>query len=358
MTNPKRDEVSMDDRLPAEVELRGIGLSFTLAAGKNLSRTWDRELRTESESRFRSAVTREALEINFSPPILIDAQWPAMNMQLGGIKREFATGETQVFLGSIHGVAEGLIDFSEKAKTEIGALIVAGVTGTAMERRGYNPMQDPRIVATLETLADHFRRQPKQGVSEIEFRDFGSPQIEVNLAMKKEFRHIEKSAGLLVRQGTTIDMIIAGRGNLANMIASRTVAERAAATNVDSVTISSNGLLVVVNDKPVAYLDRLRIDRGGAVTLEKMRLEGAVGQAEGMESVVRMVASAMKWVSGGTPVDASLTMGTNSRDILASFVPDAVREQIEKTLTQGVKQILVANRNVVPELDLVEIMGT
>lgn len=358
MTNPKQDDVSMDDRFPADVELRGIGLSFTLGAGKNLSRTWDRELRTESESRFRSAVTRDALEITFRPPILIDAQWPAMNMQLGEIKREFSTGETKVFLGSIHGVTEGLIDFSESAKKEIGALISAGVNGTAMDKRGYNPMQDPHIVGTLESLADHFRRQPTQGVSEIQFSDFGSPQIEVNLVMKTDFKHIEKNAGLAVRQGTKIDMLIAGHGNLANMIASRTFAERAAATNIDTVTISSDGLLVVVNDKPIAYLDRLRIDRGGAVTLEKMRLEGVVGQAEGMESVIRMVASAMKWVSSGASNDASMTIGTNSQDVLATFVPDAVRAQVEKTLTQGVKQILVANRNVVPELDLVEIMGT
>lgn len=358
MTNPKQDDVSMDDRFPAEVELRGIGLSFTLGAGKNLSRTWDRELRTESESRFRSAVTREALEITFRPPILIDAQWPAMNMQLGEIKREFATGETKVFLGSIHGVTEGLIDFSDSAKKEIGALINTAVSGTAMERRGYNPMQDPHIVATLETLADHFRRQPSQGVSDIEFSDFGSPQIEVNLVMKTDFRHIEKNAGLEVRQGTKIELLIAGHGNLAKMIASRTFAERAAATKIDTVTISSDGLLVVVNNKPVACLDRLRIDRGGAVTLEKMRLEGVVGQAEGMESVIRMVASAMKWVSSGASNDASMTMGTNSHDVLASFVPDVVRDQVEKTLTQGVKEILLANRNVVPELDLVEIMGT
>jgi hypothetical protein len=358
MTNPKREEVSMDERMPAEVELRGIGLSFTLGAGKNLSRTWQRELRTESESRFRSAVTRDALEISFSPPILIDALWPAMNMQLGGIKREFSSGETKVFLASIRGVAEGLVDFSEDAKKEIASLVNSAVSGTAMERRGYNPMQDPQIVSTLENLADHFRQQPSQGVSNIEYRDFGSPKIDIQLCLETDFRHIEKNAGLSVRQGTTIDVLISGHGNLATMMASRTTAEKAAATNIDSVTISSDGLLVVVNDKPIAYLDRLRMDRGGVVTLEKMRLEGVAGQAEGMESVVRMVASAMNWVSGGAPIDGAMKMGANSRDVLATFVPDAVRVEIEKTLTQGVKEILLANRNAVPELDLVEIMGT
>ena len=357
MTNPKLENKSLDEQMPAEVELQSIGLSFTLGAGKNLSRTWQRELRTESESRFRSSVTRDSLEISFSPPILIDAQWPAMNMQLGGIKRVFSNGETTAALGSIRGVAEGLVDFSEDAKKEICALLISGLTGTDMARLAYNPMQDPKIVSTLETLAEHFRRQPKQGVSEIEFRDFGSPNIDIQLTMKTDFQHIEKGAGLSVRRGTTIDMLIVGHGNLATILASRTNAERAAATNIDYVTISSDGLLVVVNDKPVAYLDRLRIDLGGAVTLEKCRLEGAVGQAEGMESLIRTIASTLQWPASEPNRETGRTMAMNSTDMIAKIIPDIVRSQIEKTLTDGVKKLLHTYRNVLPELDLVEIMN-
>lgn len=358
MTNPRLENKSLDEQMPAEVELQSIGMSFTLGAGKNLSRTWQQELRTESESRFRSSVTRDSLEISFSPPILIDAQWPAMNMQLGGIKRVFSNGETTASVASIRGVAEGVVDFSGEAQKQICGLLISALIGTEMAKLAYNPMQDPKIVATLETLGDHFRRQPKQGVSDVEFRDFGSPHIDIKLAMKADFRHIEKGAGLSVRRGTTIDVLIVGHGNLATILASRTTAEKAAATNIDYVTISSDGLLVVVNDKPVAYLDALRINRGGTVTLEKCRLEGAVGQAEGMESLIRTVASAMQWPSDGRNQDAGRTMATNSSDMIAQIIPDIVRSQIEKTLTDGVKKLLVANRNVVPEIDLVEIMGT
>lgn len=358
MTNPKLDDKSMDERMPAEVELQSIGMSFTLGAGKNLSRTWDRELRTESESRFRSSVTRDSLEINFSPPILIDAQWPAMNMQLGGIKRVFSTGETTASLGSIHGVTEGLIDFSESAQKEICALIISGIQGTTMAQLAYNPMQDPHIVSTLESIADNFRRQPQQGVSEIAYRDFGNPRIDVSLVLKTDFKHIEKGTGLTVRRGTTIDVQIAGDGNLATIMAAHSTAERATATNVKSVTITSDGLLVVVNEKPVAYLDCLRIDHGGAVTLEKLRLEGAVGQAEGMESLIRVIAAVREWTTSNASAETGRTMAMNSEDMLAKVVPDIVRNQIEKTLTDGVKKILQANRNVVPEIDVAKIMGT
>jgi hypothetical protein len=355
MTNPNLDGKSLDDQMPAEVELSSIGLSFTLGAGKNLSRNWQRELRTESESRFRSTVTRDSLEISFSPPILIDAQWPAMNMQLGGIKLEFSTGRTTAFLGAIHGITEGMIDFSDDAKKEIGALITTGVKGTAMAQIGYNPMQDPHIISTLETLADHFRQQPQEDPTDVEYSDFGAPQIDISLSMKDDFRHIEKNAGLAVRRGTTIHVSILGHGNLATMMASRTTAEKVNAAKIDSVTIVSDGMLVVVNDKPIAYLDRMRIDRGGTVSLEKVRLEGAAGEVAGIETLIRVMASAIQWTTSGSSLDDGMTMAMHSKDTQATVIPDVVRAQIEKTLTDGVKQLLKANRLVIPEVDIEEV---
>jgi hypothetical protein len=355
MTNPKRDEKSMDEHVPAEIELRSIGLSFTLGAGKNLSRSWQRELRTESESRFRATVTRSSLEISFSPPILIDAQWPAMNMQLGGVKRDFSTGETTAILGSIHGVAEGLIDYSDDAKKEVCALITMGIMGTAMAHMGYNPMQDPRIVSTLEAVGDHFRGQPQEKPSEIEYSDFGAPRVDMTMVMKTDFRHIEKKAGLSVCRGTTIDVSISGSGNLATMMASRTTADKVNAAKIHSVTIVSDGLLVIVNDKPIAYLDRMRIDHGGAVTLEKLRLEGTAGEIAGIETLIRVMSSAMQWAASGRGIDDGMTMAMNSGDAQAKVIPDIVRGEIEKTLTEGVKQLLRANRAVVPEVDIEEV---
>ena len=300
-------------------------------------------------------MTRDSLEIGFSPPILIDAQWPAMNMQLGGVKRDFSTGQTTAFLGSIHGVAEGLIDFSNDAKKEVCALITSGVTGTAMEQTGYNPMQDAHIVSTLETLANHFRQEPQKSPSEVEYSDFGAPRVDMNMVMKTDFRHIEKNAGLAVRSGTTIDVSILGHGNLATMMASRTTAEKVNAAKIDSVTIASDGILVIVSDKPIAYLDRMRIDRGGAVTLEKLRLEGAAGEVAGIETLIRVMASAIQWTASGATLDDGMTMAMNSRDTQANVIPEVVRTQIEKTLTDGVKQLLKANRTVVPEVDIEEV---
>jgi hypothetical protein len=353
MTNPVCDGVSIDDRVPTEVELGAIGLSFTLGAGKNLSRNWQRELRTESESRIRASVSREKLEIGFNPPLLIDAQWPAMNMQIGGVTLDFATSRTMVSIGSIHGVTEGLIDFSEDAKKEIGALITSGIAGTAMAQPGYNPMKDPCIISTLELIADNFRRQPSSGPGEVKTSDFGDPRIDVRLTTTGDQTFVEEGAGLSVPKGTVIEVSITGRGNLATIMASETTADKVTAAKIESLTITSNGIAVVVKEKSVAFLDRMRIDRGGAVTLESMRLEGVLGEAAGLESLIRVIAAALDLKSSGGRTDEHSTIVANS---LAKIVPGIVREKIEATLTSSVRQLVHANRSAIPEVDLGEIL--
>jgi len=355
MTNPKHDGVSIDDRVPADVELCAIGLSFSLAAGKNLSRTWQRELRTESESRIRIGVTRERLEVGFSPPLLIDAQWPAMNMQLGGVHFDFSTSRATATLGSIRGPTEGLVDFSEDAKKEVCALITSGIADTAMQRSGYDPMTDPNIVSTLEAIAANFQKRPSSGSSGVDYGDFADPRIDVKMSTTAAFEHVEESAGLSVPKGTVVDVSMTGRGNLATILARRSTAEKVTAARMESVTIASDGISVIVKDKPVACLDRIRIDRGGTVTLEQMRLEGVVGEAAGIESLFRVVASAMQLGACGADLGAGITLAAHSPDALATIVPDIVRGKIEATLTEGVKQLVHTHRFAIPEVDLQEI---
>jgi hypothetical protein len=114
-------------------------------------------------------------------------------------------------------------------------------------------------------------------------------------------------------------------------------------------------MLVIVNEKPIAYLDRMRISRGGAVTLEKLRLEGAAGEAAGIETLIRAVAAAIYSSAGGANLDDGMTMAMNSPEAVAKVIPDIVRGQIEKTLTDGVKQILRANRSAIPEVDIEDV---
>lgn len=355
MTNPRRDGASMVDRMPAEVTLQAIGLSFSLPAGKNLSQTWQRELRTQMESRLSVRVSRERLEMSFNPAILIDAQWPAMNMELGGASIEFSTAKISATLGSIYGVTEGLVDLSQTAKKEVCALIATGIAGTSMARPGYDPLTDRKIISTLEAIADNFRRLPSSGQTDVTTGDFGNPRINMTLAMAKKFEHLEDGAGLSIPEGTVIDIGILGQGNLASIAATRNLQDQAMAAKVNAVTMSSKGILVVVKDKPIAYLDQLRIARGGPVKLEKMRLAGIAGEVEGMESLFRVIGIAIATTQSGASIDSAIAIAARSPAAEAHVIPDLVRGKIEATLTRGVQQIIRAHKQTIPEMDLEEV---
>jgi len=349
---------SIADEVPAGVDLCEIGLSFTLPMGKNLSRTWSRELRTELESRLKLKVSKDRFELSCNPPILIDAQWPAMNMQLGGATIRFADAHVEVWVSSISGLTEGLIDFSGDAKKEIAALLQSGIEGTAMAAPGYDPMRDTEVLATLEAIGDNFKKQPSGGESDVSIDDLGDPTVEVTLAMREGFVHEAEGAGLALPAGAAITVRATGSGKLSSISAPGSNADRIRAAKLRSISIVSEALSIIHGGQPIASLDRVRIDRGGAVTLERMRLHGVLEEASSLESLVRVVASAARLTGLGVPIEGGIQVAARSPENAAEIVPGLVREKIESALADGVRKLVAEYRAAVPGLDLQEIMGT
>jgi hypothetical protein len=356
MASGTAEGTSIAAKLPPEVELREIGLSFTLPMGKNLSRTWSRELKTELESRIRLRVSKERFELGCSPPILIDAQWPAMNIELGGATVRFSDAHIDVVLSSVSGVTEGLIDFSDDARKEIRALLEAGLAGTAMGAPGYDPMGDAAVLATLEAIAGNFQKQPSSGTSDVSIADLGSPTAEVSIALKIPFVHESDGAGLSLPEGSVLVVSVSGSGKVAKIFAAGSTAEGIRAAKLESIRISSDSLSIVHGGKPVASLDRVRIDRGGAVALERMRLFGSLEEAASIESLLRVVASATGLADAGVPLEQGIPVAATSPDAEAQIVPGLVRGKIEAALAEGVRKLVSEYRSAIPGLDLEEIL--
>src|SRR5262245_38977552 len=136
---PDSTNKSLAESLPPWVEFREMALSFTLPKGKDLSRNANRALRTEFDSCICLRVQPDSLEITCTPPLLIDAQWPAKNLQFNGAAIRFAGALVEVFVCSIHGVGEGFVDVTAIAEKEIRDLLNTAIADTAMSRGGYDP---------------------------------------------------------------------------------------------------------------------------------------------------------------------------------------------------------------------------
>ncbi|UQA62534.1 hypothetical protein [Polyangium aurulentum] len=357
MEEPQAQGFSIAEKLPPEVELRQIGLSFTLPEGKNLTRTLTRELRTESETVVSLRVSPEKLELCCSPAILIDAQWPAQNMLLGGASVRFADAQIEVTVAPVDGLAEGILDFTATAQKEISALITAGLEGTAAMTPGYNPFTDRALLATLDAISANFERQPSNGVSDVTTTDLGKVCVEATIALRKAFSHAAEGAGLELPEGASLHVRVAGAGDVAQIARAVGAAECVRAANIVAITLSCEALSVISGGKPVAQLKRIRVDRGGAVTIEQLRLQGSLEDAAGVESLVRVLAEAAKLAGHGVPLEAGVQVAANTADPRAQVVPGLARNQIEAALTEGVQGLVREHATALPGLDLREIFG-
>jgi hypothetical protein len=349
---------SIADKLPPEVELRQIGVSFKLPEGKNLTRTFTRELRTESQTVVSLRVSPERLELCCSPAILIDAQWPAQNMLLGGASVRFADAQIEVTLSAVDGLAEGIIDFTATAQKEITEFIAAGLEGTALMKPGYDPFADRALVATLDAISANFKRQPSSGVSDVSIADLEDVCVEATIALRKAFAHAAEGAGIELPCGAALQVRVAGAGDVAQIARAVSAAECVRAANIVAITLACDALTVVAGGKPVAQLKRIRVDRGGAVTIEQLRLQGSLEDAAGVESLVRVFAEAAKLTGHGVPAEASVPIAATSGDARAEIVPGLARNQIEAALTEGVQGLVREHATALPGLDLREILGT
>ena len=344
-------------QLPPVVELRDIGLSFTLPRGKNLSRTWVRELRTELASRVRLRIAEDRLTLRCDPPIVVDALWPGKNMLFGGADVRFADARIEAWVSPIDGPGEGLLDFTEEAKKQIVELIATGLRGTKMASPGYDPMQDETALATLEAIADNFRKAPSSGSSDVSIADLGDPAAEATLALREPFVHEEGGTGLSVAPGGAIHVQIKGSGNLATIAAGTSNAERVRAANLQSITITSEALTVIHGGSPLVELLGIRVDRGGCVTLARMRLRGTLEEVSGLESLVRVVAGAVRFAGCDVPLDAGLALAVADPAAEAAVVPGLVKGKIEEVLADGVRRLVHEHAEVIPGLDLRDVLA-
>ena len=346
---------SIAEEVPQSVELREVGLSFTLPTEKKISSTFRRELRTQMQTRLRVALSSEKLTLSCSPPLLVDAQWPAQNMDLGAVYFTFADANAKVIVSSISGLGEGLIDYSDDARKEVGAMVVSAMAGTPAALPGYLPFEDPAWRATLDAVIENLRRQPSSGSSDTSGHDFSNPRLDVSLALRTPFLFESEGGGLSMPAGAVFGVEISGIGNFASILAAETLAEKTRAAEFSHLTITSDSIFVLIKGKPVAALDRVRVDKGGAVTLEEMRLLGILGQAEGLESLFRAVASAVRLVDAGV----SLPDAENATALgaIATLVPALAAEKIEEALSEGTRVLVRERANTIPGLDLCEVFG-
>lgn len=345
------------DQVPEGVDLQALRLGFTLPRGKVLQGNWQSEVRTSTDSRVTLEVTPTQLRVWCSPGIHIDALWPVQNMTLGGATYDFRTASTSVNARLVRGLGEGFIDATATARQSVTDLITGGLRGTAAARPGYNPMTDPNIMATLNAIASNFTSLPTAvgGGASVTPNDMMRASAGATLALRDGFRREQGGAGVVAAPGGVFDVDVASDGSLGAIARGGDLAGGARAAQLRSVTISTDALQVTKDGAPVIQLKRVRVDRGGHVTVEDLELLGSARRASDIESALRLLGGMVYYGGRGAPPQLAANLA--ARNAQAEIVPGLTRQKVEEGLTAAVHKLLTDNANAVPGLNLAEVFA-
>ena len=349
---------SIADQTPAAVDLQNLSIGFGLPAGKTLTGNWQYEVRTERDTFLRVRVSPEQLRISSSPTLFIDAQWPASNMQFYSAGVDFARGETFANVHTTGGLGSGFIDLTDRAERSLRGCIDSAISGTAMARPGYNPLQDDAILATLANIRSNFEALPQASdSSDVGVGDLRSPEFGGTLAMREAFTREQDGVGLTIPAGGVFSVRVRGGGDVNQLLQARSAAGRAQAFELSGIDLQSDAIQLLKNGNPAVQLQSLSVARGGRVTVGRFQLLGTGATLAGIESLIRILGGGLGAAARGAPPELGMRHTAASGGAEPEIVRGMSRQVIEDGLSQGLRQLVMSNRNAIPGVDLAQALG-
>ncbi len=365
------------------VSLTSINGSFVLPAGRLLSGTGTAELRTQSDTTITVTITGNELRLSMSPPLYIDAQWPAQNMVLSSVVHQIDTEVTTVDVRTVNDEwGDGMLDFTGTARGTIADTVASIIAHTPLHRSrmraptmgsprapaaplppAYNPLQDENPMATIDALILGFNSLPAGGTSDVSARDVSSITAGATLTINDGFEQLENGTGVRIAAGTSLSVNVASGASIAQLRGAAPGAPGiAAAADIQSIGVSSAGIEVIKDGARVATLDRITIHRGGSVSLDRITLHGEaerLAQGEsGLWALLLGLPVAVATGGGAEGLAAGAELAHQRGADRPVIVPGLTRAMIEIQLQRAFTQLLAEHgRTAIPGVDLGAVLG-
>lgn len=327
-------------QIPEQLDLQSAGLSFQLPGNTALTGDWN-QLETTSRTGVYITLSPQSLQVVFSPPLVVDAQWPASNVAWSGFTWDFGRAAlTRVDLESTQ------IGFSVAGTVHdaVAAFVQQIVGSSTLSKPGYNPLSDPNVAGTLAKLQSNFQGRPATGKpGNLKAGDVTGFALSAEATTRREIRAGAGSGGIVLPAGASLSLSASLAGTGAD-IGSRS-------PEVQALYFSSSNLTLESGGKPVAKLRSLRVDRGGTVDVTDFEPLGKLAEIGAGESLIRLF-GLLAVVQGGA--DPRLA---GNGDISPRIVGGIAEKQMEESLTTAVQQLVRDHHDVVPGLDLRSVLG-
>jgi hypothetical protein len=342
------------------IRMTQVTFGFTIPGGLKLAELDGADCLTRAPTRVSVTATATGLRFVMSPPIFVDAPWPAENVQVHSASYNYGGG---VSVSTRSGEGWGWFDVSDEVHSAISSLIMNAVTGTPMSRSGYNPFTDANVGETLSQVGSRAATGGASGGSATSGAAPGGVSPEqltqvgggASMTVDAGFVFRSDAGGVQVPAGTTITVAAQGQGTMAQLGAAQDDRQRGAALALDGITIQSSGITLLKGTSPIARITGLRIERGGNVVITEMQPLGAAGDLAAVESMFRLFGGAMGLAAQGAPEPLAVELA--ARNSQAELIPGVTQALIENALTPAVQSMVRQHSASMPGLDLGSALG-
>jgi hypothetical protein len=337
----------LESKIPPEINPSRVSVSFMLPGDITLGGDWLGYLKTTGGTKVTISISISEVTLAFSPALLFDAQFPFGNTSWSGSGYDFTTAS----------ISSSLVDESTgfssqgKASAWINTTINDLLTGTPIAVKGYDPLKDPDMMATLNRIKTNAKEIAKKGGNKeggVKTKDIGGLEATASITFRKEIRETTDKGGILIPAGGSANITVSFSGSVDDVTNEST-------RKINSFTIESESIILQDKGSDIAKLQKIVINRGGNVKLGRYKALGTLKDAEGSESFIRLVAL-LGVLASGTPADRPAVAGSNP-ELGPQMVSGIAISMIQEALTKAVKKLLQENHNAIPGFDLNDVFG-
>jgi len=345
MSVPATEGVTPASPIPEGVRPTGASLSFTLPGGTQLRGGWTINVYTSDLTIVTLRISPRGLEVSFTPDLYIDILGPA-NLTWSGLTYDFASASvTSVSLRDALVPTGGAMQ--PTARSDIASFLNSVIAATRIAAPGYDPLTDPDVMGTLNSVKDNWTRLPPTG-SEVTPRDIRNVELAADITFDSEIRQSTPEGGIFIPAGGRATFSVMFSGSADDVI-------EASTRSIRWIEIESNSIILQRGGQDVARLQRLYVQHGGTVLVSSFEPLGGLASAAGAESLVRFMGLLIA-LSSGRPEDRIAIAG-RTPNIGAQSVGRIAAEQIQEALGIAIRGWIQENCFVIPETNLCEMLG-
>ncbi len=337
-------EGSINDQLPDALALRNVGAQLRLPGQTTLGGDWAAEMRTTSATTVWVELSHDGLRISMWPPLLVDAQWPLSNVEVRGLTYDFRTGTvTNVDAAN----TQFAIPMAGTVANTLRDMAVAMVAGTPVGQPGYDPFTDADLAGTLAGMQRNLASSASGGAAPVQPGQIDQIALSAGITVLGGVSEGSSAGGIEIPSGGAIDLRAGLQGTLADVTSGRPpVLQYLSISSPDAITLTSEG-------EPIARLQDLVVNHGGAVRVNRYEALGSLRDAEQTESGLRALALLLQLGiarEGGNP-------GPLVTDLNPGVVQGVASAKMGEALTRAVRAMVEANHAALPGIDLRTALG-